>query len=95
MTLGERLKALRGKHRQNEMSIRYGIHPATLSRYENDGCLPTTRHLILIADVHRMTVSELLTGVDLGEDVNAPLRGHDAVLQTYAALPLPFDELEG
>ena len=86
MTFCERLIQLRGKKwRQREIAVRSGIDQGLLSTYEADQRLPSLRHLVLIADVYELTVSELLHNINLGEQVY-----YQRILVTN---PLPFDEL--
>ena len=58
--LGKRLKELRGKRTQEEVSKKLGISRARYSHYENEFVQPDNDLLQKIADLHNVTVDYLL-----------------------------------
>ncbi|KAA6451000.1 helix-turn-helix domain-containing protein [Bacillus swezeyi] len=68
MTLGERLKYLRSKHRprlsQQALSDKLGLNRATYARYETGDNEPDYETLIKIADYYDVSLDYLVRGED-------------------------------
>lgn len=62
MTLGKRLKAMRGKRTQQEIANSLSIARARYSHYENDHVQPDNDLLMRMADLHGVSVDFLLGG---------------------------------
>ena len=59
MTIGEKLKKLRGKKTQVEISKELGVLPSTYSNYENDYRVPNDEIKKRIAMYYKKTVDEI------------------------------------
>nr|DAS90876.1 MAG TPA: helix-turn-helix domain protein [Caudoviricetes sp.] len=59
MTIGEKLKKLRGKKTQSELSRELGILPSAYSNYENDYRVPNDEVKKKIATYYKKTVDEI------------------------------------
>lgn len=59
MTIGEKLKKLRGKKTQVEISKELGVLPSTYSNYENDYRVPNDEIKKRIAVYYKKTVDEI------------------------------------
>ena len=59
MTIGEKLKKLRGKKTQSELSKELGILPSAYSNYENDYRVPNDEVKKKIATYYKKTVDEI------------------------------------
>lgn len=59
MTIGEKLKKLRGNKRQIEIAKELGILPSAYSNYENDYRIPNDETKKKIADYYKKTVDEI------------------------------------
>ncbi len=59
MTIGEKLKKLRGKKTQSELSRELGILPSAYSNYENDYRIPNDEVKKKIATYYKKTVDEI------------------------------------
>ena len=59
MTIGEKLKKLRGKKTQSELSRELGILPSAYSNYENDYRVPNDEVKKEIATYYKKTVDEI------------------------------------
>lgn len=59
MTIGEKLKKLRGKKTQSELSKELGILPSAYSNYENDYRVPNDEVKKEIATYYKKTVDEI------------------------------------
>lgn len=59
MTVGEKLKELRGKKTQSELSKELGILPSAYSNYENDYRVPNDEVKKKIATYYKKTVDEI------------------------------------
>lgn len=59
MTVGEKLKKLRGKKTQSELSKELGILPSAYSNYENDYRVPNDEVKKKIATYYKKTVDEI------------------------------------
>lgn len=81
MTLGERLRELRGTRTQGEIAALAGLSVSGYSHFENDAREPCFRHLVMLADAFETVVPVLLAPVDCGEALRRQ--------------PLPFDEIGG
>lgn len=64
MTLGKRLKRLRGKRTQEDISDALGISRARYSHYENDHVQPDHELLIKMANYYNVSLDFLLSGVE-------------------------------
>lgn len=63
-TFGKRLKRLRGKRTQEQISKLLGVHRASYSHYENHHVEPTLSVLKKMAKLYGVTVDYLLEGVE-------------------------------
>lgn len=59
MTIGEKLKKLRGEKSIASVSTELGISPSALSMYENDERTPRDEIKIRLADYYKTTVQKL------------------------------------
>lgn len=59
MTIGEKLKILRGNKSQAELSRELGILPSAYSNYENDYRVPRDEVKKKIADYYKKTIDEI------------------------------------
>ena len=59
MTIGEKLKELRGKKTQSELSKELGILPSAYSNYENDYRVPNDDVKKKIPTYYKKTVDEI------------------------------------
>jgi transcriptional regulator with XRE-family HTH domain len=76
MTLGDRLRELRGEHGMTlkDLSGHTGLSVSYLSDMERGRTAPSLDTLTLLSDAFDMTVTDLLTGVDwAGERTDASL----------------------
>lgn len=63
MTLGKRLKRLRGKRTQREIAVALGISRARYSHYENDHVQPDHELLQKMASLYGETIDFLIGGI--------------------------------
>ncbi|PKG28798.1 helix-turn-helix domain-containing protein [Cytobacillus horneckiae] len=68
--LGERLKKLRGKRTQEDISSSLGLSRARYSHYENDRVEPDTETLNKMADFYNVTIDYLLGRTDHPEPID-------------------------
>lgn len=59
MTIGEKLKKLRGDKKQSILARELGILPSAYSNYENDYRVPNDEIKKKIADFYKKTVDEI------------------------------------
>lgn len=59
MSIGERLRALRGSDTQEQMGVRFGIAPSTWAMYERGDRIPRDEIKRRIARYYQKTVDEL------------------------------------
>lgn len=71
MTLGKRLKRLRGKKTQLDIANSLSISRARYSHYENDHVEPDHDLLRKMAEQYHVSTDFLLTGMDAKESANA------------------------
>src|SRR5690349_17007862 len=62
MTLGERLKQVRGKVSQKDFGEMFGAAPNTVRKYENDEGPPNTDYIMAVCDKYNIHPLWILTG---------------------------------
>lgn len=82
MTLGEKLQKLRKARAwtQEQLAERMGVSRQSLSKWESDGALPDTDHVIALADLFGVTTDYLLR-----EERRSPVEGTEEAPDEPAA----------
>lgn len=62
MTIGGRIKILRGKESRAEFSKKFDLSSATLERYENDKRVPDTEFITRLCNAYRVSADWLILG---------------------------------
>ena len=60
--VGKRIRRLRGTRKPKECCAAWGIHPGTLTNYEEGSCVPGGLFLSTLATVESVDIGWLLTG---------------------------------
>lgn len=73
MTFGEKLQRLRKARgwTQEQLAEQASVSRQSLSKWESDGALPDTAHVIMLADLFGVTTDYLLREADTAEHPNA------------------------
>lgn len=70
MTLGERLRALRGERTQKEIADKLGISRARYSHYETDHVQPDHELLYRMSEVYEVSIDYLLGRMAAAEGIS-------------------------
>ncbi len=93
MTLGKRIKEVRGKVARPAFAASFGLSRNTIQRYETDEGPPDTNFVIALCEKYKIRVEWLLFGEEpkyLGEPPKVPLAELDRSILTDAIEALEF-----
>ncbi|MBM7633874.1 helix-turn-helix domain-containing protein [Geomicrobium sediminis] len=101
-TIGQRLKKLRGKRTQNEVSIKLGLSRGRYAHYENDRVEPDIPTIKKLATFYNVSTDYLLGYEDMDDTYEVTVAGKEVNLSSEEYLvfeeikkhPIMFNDLQ-